>query len=63
MPLIEDEPQKKKLSHELGQNLDALSVNDLTERLELLRDEMRRLEAARAKKSASLSAADAFFKL
>jgi len=58
----EDERPKKKLAHEIGQDLALLSVEELGERIALLRDEIDRLEAARAKKQASRSAADQFFK-
>jgi uncharacterized small protein (DUF1192 family) len=55
-------PPKKKVAHELGQALDTLSVHELDERVELLRREITRLEAARAAKQASLAAAAAAFK-
>jgi uncharacterized small protein (DUF1192 family) len=62
--MIDDDalPPKKKLIHEIGQELALLSVNELGERIELLKQEIGRLEAARASKQASLSAADQFFK-
>ncbi|MFT4098397.1 MAG: DUF1192 domain-containing protein [Rhodoblastus sp.] len=53
---------KKKPDHEIGQPLDTLSVGELGERIELLRAEIARLEAARTAKSASAAAAAAFFK-
>jgi uncharacterized small protein (DUF1192 family) len=56
-------PQRKtKPSHEIGQNVDDLSVQELTERIAILKAEIARLEEARRAKEASLSAADAFFK-
>lgn len=48
--------------HALGEPLDALSVDELGERIELLRAEIARLEAARERKSASRSAANSFFR-
>ena len=57
-----DDLPKKKISHELGQDLTLLSVGELTERIGLLRDEIARLEAELIKKRASQQAADAFFK-
>jgi len=57
-----DDLPKKKISHELGQDLRLLSVGELTERIGLLRDEIARLEAELIKKRASQQAADAFFK-
>jgi uncharacterized small protein (DUF1192 family) len=55
-------PKKAPARHELGQPLDALSVDELSERIDLLQAEIMRLEAAREKKSASRTAAHAFFK-
>jgi uncharacterized small protein (DUF1192 family) len=55
-------PKKAPARHELGQPLDALSVDELSERIELLQAEIARLETARENKSASRAAADAFFK-
>ena len=60
-PDEEDRP-KKKLIHELGQDLTLLSVAELTERIALLKEEIARLEANIASKRASKSAADLFFK-
>jgi uncharacterized small protein (DUF1192 family) len=54
--------KKPPSRHVLGEPLDALSVDELDERVRLLRAEIERLEAARARKSASRTAADAFFK-
>ena len=55
-------PVKKKPEHEIGQSLDTLSVSELDERIGLLREEIARLEQARAMKEASKNAAAAFFK-
>ena len=57
----EDRP-KRKIAHEIGQELALLSVEELQERIELLRNEIQRLEAAAASKRASLAAANTFFK-
>ena len=63
MAAIDDEERpKKKLSHEIGQDLTLLSVKELDERIALLRDEIGRLEANKTGKQASLRAADQFFK-
>jgi uncharacterized small protein (DUF1192 family) len=53
---------KKKLAHEIGQDLSLLSIAELTDRIALLEEEIARLEAAKASKSATRTAADAFFK-
>jgi uncharacterized small protein (DUF1192 family) len=63
MPAIdEDDRPKKKIAHEIGQDLALLSVGELSDRIGLLKDEIARLEAAKAAKSASKNAADQFFK-
>jgi uncharacterized small protein (DUF1192 family) len=63
MPAIdEDDRPKKKIVHEIGQDLTLLSVGELGERVALLKEEITRLEANMASKQASKSAADLFFK-
>lgn len=63
MPAIDpDELPKKKITHELGQDLALLSIGELTERVGLLKEEIARLEAEMTRKRASKSAADTFFK-
>ena len=63
MPAIDDDDRpKKKVSHEIGQDLTLLSVEELTARVQLMHDEIARLEADMAQKRASRSAADQFFK-
>ena len=57
-----DELPKKKITHEMGQELALLSVGELTERVALLKDEIARLEAEMKRKQASKSAADMVFK-
>ena len=63
MPAIDDEDRpKKKIVHEIGQDLALLSVKELDERVALLKEEIARLEAAKAGKQASRNVADTFFK-
>ena len=62
MPLEDDDRPRRKISHEIGQDLSLLSVEDLTERIALLTGEIERLQTALAKKRASKEAADNFFK-
>ena len=63
MPAIDpDELPKKKIAHEIGQDLSLLSVGELGERIGLLKEEITRLEGEMASKRASQSAASAFFK-
>ncbi len=58
----DDDRPKKKVSHEIGQDLTLLSVEELAARVRLMYDEIARLEADMAQKLASRSAADQFFK-
>jgi uncharacterized small protein (DUF1192 family) len=62
MPIEDDDRPRKKISHEIGQDLSLLSVEELTERIALLTGEIARLQEAAAKKRASKNAADSFFK-
>jgi uncharacterized small protein (DUF1192 family) len=63
MPTVdEDDRPKKKIAHEIGQDLTLLSATELTERIVLLKEEIARLEADMARKQAMRSAADTFFK-
>jgi len=63
MPAIdEDDRPKKKVAHEIGQDLTLLSVEELAARVALLNEEIARLEADMTKKRATRSAADQFFK-
>jgi uncharacterized small protein (DUF1192 family) len=57
----EDKP-KRKIAHEIGQDLSLLSAFELKERIEVLRDEIQRLDAAMQAKDKAKSAADQFFK-
>jgi uncharacterized small protein (DUF1192 family) len=58
----DDERPRKKVTHEIGQELSLLSVEELTERIALLTSEIERLKEAASKKRASRDAADNFFK-
>jgi uncharacterized small protein (DUF1192 family) len=58
----EDVPIRKKVLHEIGQDLSQLSVEELSERIKVLQEEIVRLDAARSGKRASRTAADQFFK-
>jgi uncharacterized small protein (DUF1192 family) len=57
-----DELPKKKITHDMGQDLALLSVAELADRVALLKQEIARLEAEMTRKHASKSAADSFFK-
>ena len=58
----DDDRPKKKIVHEIGQDLAVLSVKELEERIALLKEEITRLEASIARKQASRTVADQFFK-
>ncbi len=63
MPLIDDDDRpQKKVTHEIGQDLALLSVEELEARIVLMRTEIARLEADIARKRSVKSAADQFFK-
>ena len=58
----DDDRPKKKVVHEVGQDLSLLSVEELSARVQLLHDEVGRIEADMAQKRAKRAAADQFFK-
>ena len=62
MPVFDEEPPKKKLPHVLGEDLSALSLDELDERIALLRSEIARIEDAAKMKRTSAAVADSFFK-
>jgi uncharacterized small protein (DUF1192 family) len=62
MAIFDDEARKKPRPHEIGQDLSLLSVDELSERIALLREEIARLEAERAAKGTTKSAAEALFR-
>jgi uncharacterized small protein (DUF1192 family) len=62
MPIDDDDRPPKKVAHEIGQDLALLSVEELNDRIGLLKTEIGRLEAALAGKRASRDAASRFFK-
>ena len=62
MATEDDDKPRKKITHEIGQDLSLLSVEELTERIALMNSEIERLQAAAARKRASKDAANNFFK-
>ncbi len=63
MPAFDDDDKpKKKVVHEIGQDLSLLSVEELAARVELLKEEIKRLETDMTGKRATRAAADQFFK-
>jgi uncharacterized small protein (DUF1192 family) len=61
--MFSDDEVKKPKGHEIGMVLDAMSVEELTERIAMLEGEIERLRIAIESKRKSKSAADAFFKI
>jgi uncharacterized small protein (DUF1192 family) len=61
----DDEPLKpiRKLGHQVGEPLDALSIAEIDERVRQLHDEIQRLEEDKRGKLASKNAASAVFKM
>ena len=62
MGIEEDDKPRKKITHEIGQDLSLLSVEELTGRIALMNAEIERLQQAATKKRASKDAANSFFK-
>lgn len=62
MAIEDDDKPRKKITHEIGQDLSLLSVEELTERIALMNSEIERLQQAATKKRASKDAANSFFK-
>ena len=62
MAAEDDDRPRKKVTHEIGQELSLLSVDELAERIALMQQEIERLQAAMTKKRASKDAANSFFK-
>jgi uncharacterized small protein (DUF1192 family) len=58
----DDDSPKKPAIMVIGENLDAISVAELEQRIQLLDSEIERLRAEVARKQQSRSAADAFFR-
>ncbi|ALK07891.1 DUF1192 domain-containing protein [Blastochloris viridis] len=62
MVFRDDDAPRRKVSHDIGQLLDTLSIGELEERIELLRAEIVRLEAAALARKATQAAATDIFK-
>ena len=62
MAIEDDDKARKKVSHEIGQDLSLLSVEEIAERIVVLKSEISRLETALTMKRATRDAADRIFK-
>lgn len=58
----EDERPRRKITHEIGQDLSLLSIEELEARVALLQSEIERLTASMDAKRATRSAADKYFR-
>jgi len=58
----DDDRPRKKITHEIGQDLYLLSVKELEERIALLNEEIARLQSAITNKQSSRGIADSLFK-
>ena len=61
MSLFDDEP-KKPAAHDIGADLSLLSADELDARVQLLKEEIKRLEAEKETKLAGRRAADSLFR-
>lgn len=62
MSLFDEDQPKKKVSHEIGADLAAISADELKARIALLKEEIGRIEADLAAKSSSRSSAENLFR-
>ena len=62
MSLFDEDRPKKQPVHEIGSDLSLLSADELAVRIDLLRQEIARLETEKASKSVSKAAAENFFR-
>jgi len=61
--MFDEEAVKRPKGHEVGMNLDTMSVEELNERIGMLREEIARLEQALSARQKTRSEADSLFKL
>ena len=62
MSLFDEDKPVKKVSHEIGADLSTLSVDELRNRIAILKEEIARIEAEVSAKSSSRSVAEGLFK-
>jgi uncharacterized small protein (DUF1192 family) len=61
--MFDDDGVRRPTGHEVGMKLDTMSVEELNERIEMLKGEIARLEQAIATRNKVRSEADSLFKL
>lgn len=62
MGIFDDEPVKTPRRHEIGQDISLLSVDELGERIGMLKLEIERIEAELAARDTTKAAAEALFR-
>lgn len=62
MAMFDDDQAKRPKAHEVGMPIDTMSVEELNERIALLRSEIARLEQAIGARQKTRSEADSLFK-
>jgi uncharacterized small protein (DUF1192 family) len=62
MTLFDDDRPQKPVAHEIGSDLSLLSVDELSNRIDLLQAEITRLDEERKRKSAGRLAAENLFR-
>ena len=62
MAIFEDEPSRPAGAHVVGQDISLMSADELAQRIALLRAEIERLEEERARRGATMRAAEAMFR-
>jgi uncharacterized small protein (DUF1192 family) len=62
MAIDDDDGSRQQVTHEIGQELSLLSVDELVGRIALLTAEIERLQVALTRKRASRDAANSIFK-
>lgn len=62
MAIFDDEPRKPASAHVVGQDISLMSVDELAQRVAMLKAEIERLEEERAKRGQTKSAAEALFR-
>jgi uncharacterized small protein (DUF1192 family) len=60
--MFDDDEVKKPKAHEVGMPIDKMSVEELTDRIQMLEEEITRLRSAIEARQQSKAAAAAFFK-
>ncbi len=63
MAIEDDDKPRKKITHEIGQDLSLLSVEELTERIALMNSEIERLQAGGHEKARVKGCGEQFFQV